>query len=65
MPRVLPLDTRLFTMRRWVRPSTGTWARVETVSKPLALLAPNRRPLVRSINHKILSYSMAKGLGHA
>ena len=64
-PRVQPRDARLFTMRRWVRSSTGTWERAGSVSKPPVLLAPDRRPLVRSISHRIRSYSMAKGRGHA
>ena len=65
MRRVRPLDGRLLTMRRWVRPSTGAWERAGTTSKTPALLEPDRRPLARSIGHRIRSYSMAKGLGHA
>ncbi len=37
----------------------------EQIPQTSALLAQDRRPLVRSISHRTRSYSMAKALGHA
>jgi hypothetical protein len=65
MPKVRPLNAFLFTTMRWGRSSMEIFERAGIVSKTPALLARDRRPLVRSISRRIRSYSRAKALGHA